>query len=270
MKTVFKSSEIAHVWAHQSAPCGKSPGSMSFNGPAFLSYSTEIARHIEHKGRHALPSDVPVFHFGGCGRGIGLSNISGSQLFDYAIEQATKAQQKALRARLHKDWHNGQRVTWLERAKEISEFFGLRRKVDEKAIERLSAAKQRAEKREAKERAARELKARQEQQSAYDAWLRGESDGCFSASSFPIAFRVEGEELVSTLGARVPLDAAKVAFRFALKHKGQTWHRNGETCPVGEYHLDAINEHGIVAGCHRIAWAEVERLSPILSQETTC
>ena len=39
------------------------------------------------------------------------------------------------------------------------------------------------------------------------------------------------------------------------------WRRNGESCLVGVYQLDAITNQGIVAGCHRIAWEEVERFA---------
>jgi len=63
----------------------------------------------------------------------------------------------------------------------------------------------------------------------------------------------------------VPLQAARVAYRFATSKRAQGWHENGETCPVGHYRLNAINAQGIVAGCHRIAWSEIERLAPVLA-----
>lgn len=39
------------------------------------------------------------------------------------------------------------------------------------------------------------------------------------------------------------------------------WHRNGEQFAVGGYQLDAINEYGIVAGCHVIKWPECIRFA---------
>lgn len=286
MKTTFKSSEIAHIWAHKSAPEGKCPSSMRFDGDAFYSYSTEIARHITHKGKDAIllntssysvttlghQNDVhraihgfalPIFAVGLHGTDT-LRYIGGKEIYDYAIEKAARCQKKATTARQRKDSYLAESSAWLEKAKAANEFFGLRRKVHESAIARLADAKARAEKKAAKERTARELREREEQAAGYAAWLKGEPAEYFNSRVFPVAFRVESEELVSTLGARVPLDAAKVAFCFALRHRGQSWHRNGDTCPVGHYQLDAINEHGIVAGCHRIPWEEVERLAPVL------
>lgn len=285
MKTTFKSSEIAHVWAHQSAPHGSSPGAMSFNGPAFLSYGTEIARHITHAGklavlvndtsysvstskhqgkiRQAIPSDVPTFKIGGIGRGCSLLNISGAQLFEYAISEAADQQSKSTKARLNKDWYAARSLEWLESAREISTFFGLRRKVDSKAIERLQSVKARAEKQAARKAAESLARIISEQSANFEGWKTGGHE-YFQSEKFPIAFRVEGDELVSTLGARVPLHDAKAAYRFARAHKAG-WHTNGETCPVGHYQLNSISEAGIVAGCHRISWDEMERLAPVLA-----
>lgn len=284
MKTKFKSDEIAHIWAHKSAPHGDAPSAMSFNGDAFLSYGTEIARHFTRKGQsYVVLNDtgfsvttsrhqslvrqavrgMTVFHCTGH-RGDSLRAVTGSDLFKYAVESAADSQKKAQKARQMKGSYEAYAAKWLQQAATINEFFGLRRKVDGTTIERLRKAGEASERKQAKAQAAREAKQRIEQQEAFDAWLRGEDGGYFSHTAFPVAFRVEKDELVSTLGARVPLREAQVAFRFVFRHR-EGWHRNGETCPVGNYQLDAINAQGIVAGCHRISWAEVERLAPILN-----
>lgn len=258
---------------------------MSFNGPAFLSYRTEIARHITHKShaaviyndthysvttskhqgllRRALPTSVPVFHYS-IGRGLSLGDVTGSQLFDYAVDNAKDCSLKAEKAKSKKDWWENEQRRWLQRAEFVSTFFGLRRKVDAKTIERLAASQKRAEAKAAKERIAREEEQRNKERASYVAWINGEDEGYFHANLFPVSFRIEGDELVSTMGARVPLAEAKRALRFALAHK-DGWQRNGETCPVGMYQLDSINPQGIIAGCHRITWAEVERLAPMLA-----
>lgn len=286
MKTTFKSSEIAHIWANRSAPWGKCPGNASFNGAAFLSYGTELARHITHAGkaaiiynetsysvstsivqgrlRQAIPAGVPLFKISGRGRGDSLFNIGGKELFTYAIERAVFFSGKIPKAR-NKDQYAAEQANWLTEAQKVNEFFGLRRKVDSDAIKRLAASKARAEKAARIAQEKRERLEREEMATGYANWKEGLNEPYFRATLFPVAFRVEGEELVSTLGARVPMAAARVALYFVLRHKGTTWHRNEETCPVGHYQLDAINEHGIVAGCHRIAWNEVERLAPVLS-----
>jgi hypothetical protein len=62
-------------------------------------------------------------------------------------------------------------------------------------------------------------------------------------------------------GATVPLAEAEKAFRFAVAMRNRGWHRNGEQFKIGDYHLDAVNEQGVVAGCHRVAWDEIERFA---------
>lgn len=61
MKTVFKSDEIAHIWANRGAPYGRSPGNLSFDGDAISSYATVIGRRIEHKGKTAFVLDRASF-----------------------------------------------------------------------------------------------------------------------------------------------------------------------------------------------------------------
>lgn len=296
MKTVFKSDEIPHIWMHQSAPYGRSASALSFNGPALLSYSTEIARLIEHKGRRAIvinersfsistskhqtwmrqallpESELPRFYVS-TGRSDSLPS-DGKQIYEFAIQQTidaaaeektTPLRRKAVLAHLQ-----AQQSMWLERARAVSEFFGLRKKADEKAIARFAAAKANQERKQAK--AQKEYAAQQaiRFRESYEAWIAGSQEFKFWPSGlFPTAFRIEGEELVSSLGARVPLQAARIAIRFALSKRGQEWRENGERCPVGNYALSAINEFGVIAGCHRISWAEIERIAPMLSNSVT-
>lgn len=284
-KTHFRSDEIAHIWAHKSAPRGEAPGAMSFDGDSFRSYGTVIGRHITHKGMEAVLvnetsysvttakhlgimrraiAGMHIFRIGGIDRGSSLRDVSGADIFEYAISEADKAQQRATKARTHKDYLLSRAAGWLERAKAANEFFGLRRKCDDQAIARLQASKERAEREQKRKAAARDLAARLEQQAAYEAWKQGEQDGYFNVSLFPVAFRVEADELVSSLGARVPIHEARVAFRFIQSRKSG-WQRNGETCPVGHYQLDTINAEGVKAGCHRITWEEITRLSSIFA-----
>jgi len=289
MKTVFTSAEIAHVWANKSAPHGRSPGAMSFNGDAFSSYSTVIARHGTHKGKpyvimnntsysvttsqhqsavnRSWTPETTVFRVESQPMRTDL-RLSGNELFTHYIEQAAKQEALSLAPRIRqttRDAHKASAGAFLEQAKAVSDFFGLRKKVDAKAVARLATSKAKEEKRQREAQEKRDVAYRLVMRDLYEAWMRGEKTEYFDARLFPVAFRVEGDDLVSTLGARVPLQSARVAYRFALHRRAQGWHRNGETCEVGMYHLDAINEHGIVAGCHRISWSEIERLAPVLS-----
>lgn len=71
----------------------------------------------------------------------------------------------------------------------------------------------------------------------------------------------DGDSMETSQGAIVPLPEVERAFRFVIAKRSTGWHRNGDTFKVGDFHLDAVNESGIVAGCHRIAWDEVERFA---------
>lgn len=282
MKTNFTSDEIAHIWAHKSAERGSSPSAMSFEGDRFYSYGAVIGRHIKRAGKPAVIlsdgkySDTtskhqnmleaavngqPVFHY----RGGGDLNPTGAQLFAYAMECAAGARQRAETARTRGGYYLAEAPEWMERAREVAEFFKLKRKVDEATVAKLRKASEGAARRAAAKQERERKEAQVKQAAAFEAWKRGKRDGHFSSHAFPVAFRVEGKELVSSMGARVPLSAAKTAHRFALRHRADGWQRNGETCPVGAYEINSISAAGVVAGCHTITWEEIERLSAVLS-----
>lgn len=289
MKTKFHSSEIAHVWANKSAPYGSAPSAMSFDGDIFKSYSTAIARRISNasgaeafilndrgfsnttqkhhsKVLQAIPGSATVFHYTG-DYGTNLA-ATGSELFDYAIQQAAHATDAGSRATKRKDYYAAEVARWLESAQQINAFFSLRRKVDQKAIDRLAAARKREVKRQAKAEAAARAARAAEQAEALQQWLAGEDVSVYSLSDAGVRFRIEGEELVSTKGARVPLAEAERALRFALARRSKGWRANGEQCAVGMYSLSSISETGVVAGCHSIHWSEVERVAGLLSAVT--
>lgn len=287
MKTVFDSTEISHIWFHGSAPHGKSPGNASFEGDAFYSYGTVIGRKIEHKGKRAviinttsfsvntskvfgrmcaaIPMDTPKFYVE---QGMGARlNFGGKELFDYAVEKSAQFLKIAAQTKHKgkKERMEGSAAHWLDEAKRVVEFFGLKRKVDERTAQRLATAKVREEKRQERERMAREQAAQKKAQDNYDSWKRGEACAQSYFPSHPVAFRVEGNELVSSLGARVSIRAACIALRFVQSRKGQEWRENGEQCPVDSYRVNAINTQGIVAGCHRITWDEIGRVAGLIS-----
>lgn len=94
-----------------------------------------------------------------------------------------------------------------------------------------------------------------------NAWLAGNRASL--PNNVPTMLRVEGSEVVTSRGARVPRTEARLAFKFAMSKRSTGWHRNGEQFKVGMYHLDAVNENGLVAGCHRISWQELERFGKL-------
>jgi hypothetical protein len=73
--------------------------------------------------------------------------------------------------------------------------------------------------------------------------------------------RVHNGELQTSQGARVPLADAIKVFRFVklCKERGEAWHRNGRTLPVGAFQVDHVAPNGTFrAGCHLIHWPEIE------------
>lgn len=124
----------------------------------------------------------------------------------------------------------------------------------------------------------RQTIARQERQAREQAelvtkWLAGELVSLFSVNKVYLRARnvdaevSSGEEkrwekvMETSKGARVPILEAEKAFRFVMLKREKGWHRNGENFPIGEFHLDAVNEQGVVAGCHRVTWDEIERFA---------
>lgn len=91
-----------------------------------------------------------------------------------------------------------------------------------------------------------------------EGWKRGES--CRYPHSAPMALRIKGDILETSMGARVPLFDAISLTRFAAHCRitGNAWKRNGETRRVGQFQCDRITDRGdIIAGCHTIPWAAI-------------
>lgn len=78
---------------------------------------------------------------------------------------------------------------------------------------------------------------------------------------------ITGGTLETSQGADAPLTHAIRVFRF-LKQCRDTregWRANGKRLRVGHFTVDSVTAQGdFVAGCHRIKWAEVERLADAL------
>jgi hypothetical protein len=82
--------------------------------------------------------------------------------------------------------------------------------------------------------------------------IRNYSDGAL--------VRANGPDLETSQGVRVPLADAERTYRFAkaIQVRAEHWRTNGETHAIGPYRLDVVNESGIIAGCHRISWREID------------
>lgn len=332
-KLCYTSNEIAHVWANEGAPEGKSPGNMHFSGTQFYSYGTCIARILHTKKkervyvvdmagfsvstsshqsavRGAISRDAHKFFVREGRRGQGL-RFTPEELRDHYLDAFND---KGELERLA--WQNagriGSRYHNLDEALRVCEVFGLPTK-DIKALLRkgkeerneareivliheVAQSKKRKE-REAKREAvaiakaeayaqhylgnADEVKYRGAQNllgthrpelwaqvegvikernaGAMRAWQDGTTNE--HEHSWPVMLRREGDEMVTSKGARVPIADAERAYKFASKVRAKGWRANGEQCRVGIYKLDAVTSEGVICGCHRVSWSEILRFA---------
>jgi hypothetical protein len=118
-------------------------------------------------------------------------------------------------------------------------------------------------------------KKRIDNETAFNEWMNGER------ASFPYGYgardnkgsvymRVVGDELQTSMGARVPLRHAKRAYRMALwcRDNGRDWKRNGATIRVGMFQVDRIDTEGnMIAGCHRLSLERMKECAGIAGIE---
>ncbi len=340
MKTVFKSNEIAHIWANASAAHGRSPGNLSFHGDAIKSYATVIGRRMQANGKtayvldrasfsvstsksqgrvwQAIPDSEKVFRInqGQRGQSLLFTPVELAKHFEMSADNI--AQEMPSRYAFKRAEQYANVTTELEKARDVLAFFGLGTvRLDKELAKRAAGAKdaesilaeyrarlihqeKTKEARELKERTARVLSQALEfladekpatrwidtlephRASAFallPADVQAKVADKVNASNASLVtrwragkdvnlphdcatmLRAEGDEMVTSRGARVPLTDAKRSYRFILLAKAKGWHRNGEVHQIGGYHIDAVNEQGVVAGCHHVNWSEIEHFA---------
>ena len=216
------------------------------------SYSVTTARHISIT--HSACHHLPVFHVGKV-----TDEPSKATLAEYSarIELAALTAARARKA----DSALSQLERIIEEANRFAEHFGFKTRFSAPAnLAELKAKAAASSKREREAKAARQAKLEAEAAETIQKWLAGESVTIphFVGGTF---LRAVEDQMQTSRGARVPLDQAKLAFRFAQSKRESGWHRNGETFKIGDYNLDSVNAQGVIAGCHRVTWAEIERFA---------
>jgi hypothetical protein len=282
MRTHFPSREIPHLWAHQRAEHGRSASALSFSGPAVSSYGTEIGRIVTNKAgqtaylvnmtsysvttakhqswvRSAIPHDAIVFRCENYGRGTSLINEP-KELYRQALSQSALALESAAKRKRAstREADESSALGWLEQAKAVVKFYGLRYRVDEAAIQRLVKSNQAAARRKAKEEAERQKKLERDNAEPLADWLAGK-DVEFPWSVQKTFLRVVNGEVQTSQGVIFPLKDAKRALRFIRLMRTKGWRRNGEKFEIGGYQLDSVSETCVIAGCHHLTWEEIDR-----------
>lgn len=283
-------SEVAHYWAHKLSSWGRCKASLHFNGSVIYSYQTaigEVVQNAEGKRlfvlsgdsysittsahqsivRRAVPHDasiVTAYHVH-----MGATTICGCLPRNWAEEQAgiltTKAIEataKAQRARLEwsKGAHMGDALRLIEDAGTLAQFFGFTYNRPEN-IEELAQGYL-AEIKQAKQKA-KELRDKRlaDDAAKVELWRRGETDYCPSC----------GQEFLRRKGAVVETSqrvVVKVSEAREAINRIRSALAFGDMRPnitVGQWRVANLTKEFVYIGCHKIAWAEIDRLETALA-----
>lgn len=296
---------LAHMWAHQARESARA-SNLYFEGASIYSYGShfEIARIVDSKrgkvvlfttrdysmstSRHKTFAGAACHHmtrFYVENPGAGHK----SHLKEYR-ERINALAQRAATARKKKPELLNGLTTLVMSANQYAETFGLQTRfvvpsdIDLTKLREQAKAEEEKNARQAKRRAELAEQRRQKNQQIasqqLENWLAGRPiDWRYGSDAntpternllheLEYAYaRVEGDELVTTLGARVPLDHVQRAIPIVVRliERGEGYHRNGHTIHLGHYALDSIDTAGTVrAGCHTFQRAEVERIGKLL------
>jgi hypothetical protein len=295
---VFPSDEVPHLWAHQTQDSARNQqGNLYFDGATIYSYGSHfpIAKHVSRgkrkailfttRGysntttkqigyvRRAIPAGVQVFN-------VELRESWGGIDTTAILEQYRKSIaadiETVKRSRNGATWTLGTAIRKAEEMRAFAKFYGVKvgkvplprkpelDKLRAESIAKHDRAKERQAARDQVAEAKRMERARLnalELPEKIERWRAGASVDFGWNSNVPTMLRIEGDEVVTSHGARVPLDHVKRVLPFVLKlhGKGDEWKTNGHTIHLGHYQLDRIDSNGVHAGCHHIGWDEVER-----------
>lgn len=296
MRKVLKDArEVAHVWMSQSQPEGRA-GHVSFHGGTIYSYGTSIAAIVcgvdgslaiqvtpyspssstsTHIGiiKDAFDPALPVFHIPpGCEPEPAYWRLIRTEVEAVMFRTTGKVRDRR--------YLEIQRI--VAEGNRYAEWAGCPWRLT--LPDTLGAAITLVADRLENERAERESKAKREaiakkrKNAAYrrnhvaDLLLwrvtgkeTDDRSHWLDFSAWPGTFlRVDGEEVETSRGARVPLTAAKRTFLFVEKIREAKggWQSNGTTHRVGPFSLDSVSSKGDVkVGCHEILWPEIELLA---------
>jgi hypothetical protein len=101
------------------------------------------------------------------------------------------------------------------------------------------------------------------------AWRRGDDVRLQFSYSEPALLRVIGDTVETSQHVTVPITGHAGAARLfhflkAVKDAGRTYQRNGHTEHIGNFTVTSFDGELMVAGCHRIQWAEILSISEVV------
>lgn len=259
--------EVCHFWANQVQSSGKS-GNVFFDGPTIYSYGS-------HFPMATLIDDVAVFtterYSTTTAKHLSEARYAANHLkqifvvhpLDKAIDQVKETESqiaallgKASRARKNKDWYIKEAMS---KAENFNTFATLKKEsvrittgfnaADLKTL--LAEFAEDDRKRDAAEK--RRVDHEQKKQRA--AWRAGRGNFCNGS----MMLRITGDEVHTSQGARIPVDAAKALWPIIERVRSNGTKGDYETgLDLGNYRLTKIRRDGsILVGCHDIPYAEL-------------
>lgn len=294
MRHVYPSREIAHLWAHQSqADARNASNTVSFDGVVLRSYSTAIAciidgvvyisrnnmsvttaKHIRYA--HQATSHMERFYTTAFQWRRGYPQLTHDAMLQPAAATAIRDLERALaNTKTRKKTKMNAVAEYISEKQRITaqaKRFKVKIKMpemslDDGCLEAYQAARDKADKAAERARLKAVEKKRIEDAEQYQIWLTtgaGRFPGSYYARGND-KITVQGDEVLTSQGVRVPLDHVVRALRFWRSRRQddglfKPWTTNGHTVHIGVYSLTSIDETGTCKiGCHTFQAAVLEQ-----------
>ena len=285
MKKVFSSnSELIHVWANNdAAEVYKRANSVSCQNNVLFSYNTAIA-HIygetvilnkhsfsvstsKHQSlarsasRHCkqLLVDIPIWNNSGLVYG---QNDFNNFIVSHNEKIAADYLVKASRAKKNADFYSGMAYAHLKSLEDYAALLGLEYQAGD--LSALQAAAIEADKKRKAAEKIRKAEKIAEQTEALQRWRNGEN----IYRHFEItALRINGDEIETSKGAKIPLDHAIKAWPLLkrIHDSGQEYFAGSHSIKLGHYTVSRITRDNMIIGCHTIPFGEIVNIAKQLN-----
>lgn len=286
VRTVVKSSEVAHLFANQSQDYA-TDHRVKFEGKSYYSYRTEIACFRSNsRGEECVLLNVQSFsnttskHQNNikqaCSHLIVFdyenntpSTVTVDFIYNYYIDKATELQSKANRARKYKLYLIEQAKHYLVKANQLIDFFDATHleRIDEtqfdELLTKLASEHEELLHKEKEKEAIRLAMELEYYKSDFVDWLSGNRVTFPRCYNNNIYLRVKTDMVETSRGATFPITSCETLFKLY-----QRCVRDNEvydnTIQVGNYRVNHISRKGIIAGCHHIKPDEITRFAKVL------
>lgn len=299
MRTVVNKREVAHLWAHKAQSHAKtSSGNFYFHGRTIFSYgshfpiatfinnsngdeavlvttrtySVTTAGHISMVSRAITHLDN-VFHVPLTSRDYYNTDVDLLKMYVNSYRERINDQQATViraRAERKRNWAFDSLVKLVEEANSFCKFFGLTDIFEVvNDFDSLKATLQQTANEKRKETIKRNREIAKINADKVKRWIAGEHIQ-LPYHLAKVYLRIEGDEVVTSKGARFPVTHAAQGLRFvqAVVASGKEYQRNGHTIRLGHYVIDKVDVNGnVIAGCHKVGYDEIMRIAPMLTDK---